>query len=376
MFRRQTLGLALALAAILMSGSSGAAGSPLLPARSYPAYLAEHAPGATPDRVSWLGGQWFALGYNYPWHSYNYDFGPDRGSSIRGMSGKIDGQLADLRGAGTHVTRWYVFNDAARYPEFDQQGRVTGLPDSFYDNFDAMLELVSRHDMYVIPVLVDALITNRERDRRTGHSAIVTDPAIRQSYLDNALRPVLQRYGRHPHILAWSVFNEPDWAAGFTNDREYIRVPVPVLRDFIAQSAQYVHTYAAQGAALDLGGLPWLDQWRDLGLDLYLAHWYPWIDRYYGAQHSPYNRSADSFNLDKPIVIAEFPIRNTPHSVQHSLDTFYANGYAGALAWCYPPNNPDDEYCDAQTYASSRDTVRAWAQSRAADVHIRPADRR
>lgn len=27
---------------------------------------------ATPDRVSWLGGSWFALGYNYSWHNYNF----------------------------------------------------------------------------------------------------------------------------------------------------------------------------------------------------------------------------------------------------------------------------------------------------------------
>ena len=29
------------------------------------------------NRVSWLGGNWFLLGYNYPWHQYNYDFGPE-----------------------------------------------------------------------------------------------------------------------------------------------------------------------------------------------------------------------------------------------------------------------------------------------------------
>jgi hypothetical protein len=373
MLRRQSLGLARAQVAVLVTGSSGVAGPGLLTARPYPVYLAESAPEATPNRVSWLGGQWFLLGYNYPWHQYNYDFGDDRNANVRGMYGKIDGQLADLRQYGTHATRWYVFNDALRYPLFDRDGRVSGLPASFFDNFDAALELASAHNIYLIPVLIDALITDRAHDRRTGHSKIITDAAVRQSYFDNALQPVLQRYGRHPNILAWSVMNEPDWAAGFTNDRDYVRVPVPVLRDFIQQSAQYVHTHTSQAAALDIGGLPWLDHWRDLGLDLYLAHWYPWIDRYYGAHNSPYNRPADSFNLDKPIVIAEFPIRNSPYSVPQSLDTFYANGYAGALAWCYVNN--DDEYCDTGSYQSTRDAFRDWAQAHDADVNIHPQGR-
>ena len=44
------------------------------------------------------------------------------------------------------------------------------------------------------------------------------------------------------------------------------------------------------------------------------------------------SRGADSFNVDQPIVIAEFPLQSTPHSVQYSLDTFYANGYADESA--------------------------------------------
>jgi hypothetical protein len=316
--------------------------------------------------VSWLGGSWFALGYNYPWHHYNYDFGDDASDNVHGQYGVVDAQFADLQANGTHVTRWYVFNDGARYPLFDRQGRVTGLPASFYQNFDDMLAIASAHNVYLIPVLWDSLVAKRG----ASHTAVITDAGVRQSYLDNVLRPLLERYGRHPNILAWSIINEPDWPAGFTNDRSFVRIPLNTLREFIRVHVQYVHTYATQAATLDGGGLPWLHRWRDLGLDLYLVHWYPWIDREYGAQYSPYQRPADAFNVDKPIVIAEFPLQSTPHSLQYSLDTFYANGYAGALAWCYPNNT--DEFCDANAYASSRDTFRAWAQAHDAEVNIRP----
>ncbi|HZS02028.1 MAG TPA: glycoside hydrolase family 2 TIM barrel-domain containing protein [Chloroflexota bacterium] len=350
MSRRLPL-LALAVGVLLLAG---------------PANLGAPPVRATPDRVSALGGSWFALGYNYPWRNYNYDFGDDYTENIHGQFGLVDSQFAELQANGTHVTRWYVFNDGARYPTFGPNGQVTGLPASFYQNFDDMLTLASAHNIYLIPVLWDSLVAQRGSNR----AAVITDAGVRQSYLDNVLRPLLQRYGRHPNILAWSVMNEPDWPAGFTNDGNFQRIPLDQLRDFIRAHVQSVHTYTSQAVTLDGGGLPWLDRWTDLGLDLYLVHWYPWIDRSYGAQYSPYRRTADSFNVDKPIVLAEFPLKGTPHSVQQSLDTFYANGYAGALAWCYPNNV--DEFCDQASYNRSRDVFRAWAQRHEAEVNIRP----
>src|SRR5579884_4040605 len=141
--------LALAVAALLLVGLA-APGTP--PAR------------ATPDRVSALGGSWFAVGYNYPWHRYNYDFGDDAGENIHGQYAALDAQLADLQASGTHVTRWYVFNDGERYP-----------------HFDGMLALASAHNVYVIPVLWDSPVAKRGRN----HAAVITDAGVRQSYLDN-----------------------------------------------------------------------------------------------------------------------------------------------------------------------------------------------
>jgi hypothetical protein len=321
-------------------------------------------PEAVPlNRVSWLGGQWFALGYNYPWHQYNYDFGTDQYANVRHHYAKISSQLTDLQANGTRVTRWYIFNDAATYPLFDAQGRVRGLPGSFFQNFDDVLALASARNIYLIPVLIDTTLTDASSGapRRT----IITDPAVRQSYLDNALKPLLQRYGTHPHILAWSIINEPDWSTeGVHQDRQQVTIPYATMQEFIRQNAQYIHSYATQAATLDGGGLPWLSKWIGLGLDLYLVHWYPWMDQYW-PEFSPYTHAASSFGLDKPILITEFATGATPYTVQESLDRFYANGYVGALAWCYPNNV--DEWCD---YAGTKDALRTWALAHAAEVNI------
>lgn len=324
------------------------------------------APSATPNRVRWLGGNWFLVGYNFPWHQYNYDFGPEEYSNVRYYYQKIENQFADLQANGTRVTRWYVFNNASQYPRFDSQGQVTGLGSQFFQNFDDALAIASAYNIYLIPVLLDATLT--ERASGAPRQTIITDPAIRQSYLDNAVRPLLERYGRHPNILAWSIFNEPEWPAGFTSDNKYNRISVDTLRDFISLNVQYIHQYASQPAALDSGGFPWFQRWTDLGVDLYLVHWYPWIDRDYPG-FSPLERTADSYNVDKPIVVAEFPIKATPYSVRRSLDGIYANGYAGALAWCYPNNT--DEWCDATSYNRTKTELRRWADAHSADVSIR-----
>src|SRR5262249_10202033 len=160
------------------------------------------------------------------------------------------------------------------------QGRVSGLQPSVLPNFDDMLTLASAQNIYLIPVLLDTTLTDVSSGapRRT----LITDPAVRQSYLDNALKPLLQRYGTHPNIQAWSIINEPDWStAGVHQDSQHVSIPYTTMQDFIRQNAQYIHTYATQAATLDGGGLPWLNKWAGLGLDLYLVHWYPWIDQYW-----------------------------------------------------------------------------------------------
>src|SRR5262245_1546265 len=322
--------------------------------------------GALLNRVSWAGGQWFALGYNFPWHQYNYDFGNDQHANVHYYASQIGSQLGDLQANGTHVTRWYVFNNATAYPLFDSQGRVSSLPSSFFQNFDDALALASARGIYLIPVLLDTTLT--ETSGGAPRATIITDPAVRQSYLDNALKPLLQRYATHPNILAWSIVNEPDWSTqGVHQDAQHISIPYATMQDFIRQNAQYIHTYATQQATLDGGGLPWLRSWLGLGLDLYLVHWYPWIEQYW-PEASPYTHTAASFGLDKPIVIAEVPTASTSYTLQQSLDAFYTNGFAGALAWCYPNNS--DEWCN---YAGTKDVLRTWALAHAAVVNIGPA---
>jgi hypothetical protein len=355
-YRQLGLLLALLVAVLCVQGGGGTAAVPL-------------QRGARLDRVNWHDDDWFLLGYNYPWHEYNKDFLPDSPQNVRANYARIDAQLADLRAHGTHVTRWYVFNDASSYPLFDAQGQVAGLPPQFLQQFDDAVALASAHGIYLIPVLLDEHNLMR-RDSRAARPQVVTDPAVRQTFLDRAVRPLLERYGQHPAILAWSVINEPEYATVELNlqpDRR--RVAQATMAAYIQEAAQLIHRHTRQLVALDTS-LPWVAAWEGLGIDLYLAHWYPWMARYW-PQFSPYERAASTLGVDRPVVIGEFATANTPYSLTESLDRFYANGYAGALAWSY--TNNADRWSD---YPGTKQALRAWEQAHLAEVDIRPRDDR
>ena len=72
-------------------------------------------------------------------------------------------------------------------------------------------------------------------------------------------------------------------------------------------------------------GLPLV---RGLGLDLYQVHWYDAHD-----QDSPLDRPVESLELDRPVLLGEFPTRGSARSVTSILSTARSMGYAGAMAW-------------------------------------------
>jgi hypothetical protein len=320
------------------------------------------------DTVTHLNNNWFLLGFNYPWFQYNYDFGGSQYSNINYYQTTIDSQLKDISLNGTHVTRWYIFNNTAKYPTFNSQtGLVEPLPLSFYQNFDSLIVLAKKNNIYLIPQLIDTTLTLKTNPA-SSPMTILTDQTVRQSYLDSVVKPLLERYGNEPQIIAWSIINEPEWSTQGTHpDSNYNQVTLSQMQDFIRQNANYIHSYSTQKATMESGGTPWVQNWKNLGLDLYFVHWYDWIDNEpNGISLSPYNLKAADLGLDKPVIISEFPTKSTKYTLTQSLEAFYNNGYAGALAWCYEANNPD-QFCN---YSGNKSLIKTFETSHLAEVNI------
>jgi hypothetical protein len=87
-------------------------------------------------------------------------------------------------------------------------------------------------------------------------------------------------------------------------------------------------------ALITVGGtaFKWAHAWSKLDLDFHQFHMYDWVNMYW-----PYNKSPKEYGLDdKPVVMGEFPLKGlTGASYSQLLESWFGNGYAGALGWAF-----------------------------------------
>jgi uncharacterized repeat protein (TIGR01451 family) len=321
----------------------------------------------------WYDDGWWLVGVNYPWLHYGHDFGqaawaggswPHDGVSASASKQQVENDLAYLQSEGVHTLRLFVFGDGRASPEFDAQGYVTGFDDYFYNDLDTALSLACQHDLHLILVLIDYPWLDYPQwsggVQMGGHADVITDTAKRQSFLDNALRPLLGRYGTNRCIIAWEVINEPEWtmngvAGGGTTGPT---VSISQMQSFVQDVVSYTHLYASQDVTLGSAQGQWLSYWQGTQLDFYQFHYYDWM-----GQQPPFTPYS-SLGLDKPAILGEFPTSSTAITVTNFLSTTWNNGYAGALAWSLNGND------SASDFRGSADEFQGWSQAHDADVNI------
>lgn len=265
-----------------------------------------------------------------------------------------------LRGCRTRVVRVFIFADGRASPDFAPNGEVLGFDDYFFQDFDALLTAAKRQNLLLMPVLLDFWWCDSSRFvngvQLGGHSDIIRDTAKRQTFLDNALKPLVQKYRTNRQILAWDVVNEPEWAMKEVPKDFGVGDPVTIqeMRDFVRLCTETIHTSSSHEVTVGSARLPWLlAYWQGLGIDLYQFHWYdhlgdpfPW---------PPYTE----LGLDKPCIIGEVPTAtaNTQFSTEQYLRAACEGGYHGLLVWSY---RASDDFTD---FYSAAPQLKKWCAS-------------
>ena len=252
----------------------------------------------------------------------------------------------------------FIFADGGAAPEFTPTGEVStpGFDEYFFQDFDALLEIARQRNLLLMPVLLDFWWCDLPKQvsgvQLGGHSDIIRDVSKRQTFLDNALKPLIQRYASHPHILAWDVINEPEWAIQDIPNAFQVGDPVTLqqMRDFVSDCADVIRTYSSHGVTVGSARRKWLQYWVGLGLDLYQFHWY---DHFAAEEPFPWPPYAE-LGLDKPCVVGEVPTANTAHSVEEYLEAARAGGYHGLLAWSYRARDEYSDFSRARQHLDSR----------------------
>jgi hypothetical protein len=302
---------------------------------------------AVPALLTWNGVSMYMLGMNYPWNQYAEDFG-NGGFGELANPNQWRQDFQQMASNGVRVARWWVFGDGRYEPLFDVNGNVTGFDARFFTDLDAALQVAANNNILIDLTLLDfpmvdpAMVVNGVQ--LGGHLNLFTDANARQSYLDNALKPLLQHIAASPYkntVFTYDIINEPEWRVNFPGFLGNPVVSYAEMQAFIQLSAQYIHTYG--GPALATVGSAkgqWASAWNGLGLDFYGVHYYPNFDTNGpGSGLLP----VSALGLDAPALLEEFQtvdvsyglFDTAPLSARWYLDTIQKDGYVGALGWSF-----------------------------------------
>ncbi len=318
---------------------------------------------ATGETIEFRGKEYWINGVNVPWNQFGTDVGahPSWGS-LHDLSW-FETFFVQCEESGINCVRFWIHCDGRASPEFDVDGSVTGLDPSFLDELEDILESAENHNVMVMPCLWSFDMT-ADNTAFAGpyaglHADLIQDEDKTQSYIDNALIPMLNRFTNAPNLFAWEISNEPEWSV------ENGHVTQFEIQRFCAMIAAAIHENSDQMVTLGSAALKWnsdvspaeANWWSDAALqaqyastnaylDFYQVHYYDWCYPWY----SPFDlsRPVSYWGLDKPVLVGESPadpagIYSIPDQIQNS----YSNGYAGVMFWSY--NSDYSEYWPTTT---------------------------
>ncbi|MCZ6679484.1 MAG: cellulase family glycosylhydrolase [Candidatus Poribacteria bacterium] len=291
--------------------------------------------------LPWLDGR---MGWDIAYHEeWGYGFDQPRVEAI----------FADLQEIGFTSVRWWLFADCRAGLRFDAEGKVTGVQPEVFDHLDIILnELCPKYGLTLYLCLLSSLVNS-------DHFGIITDPAIRQSYIEHAVKPLAQRYRDNPSLFAIDLMNEPEadirgrygnWTPKGTDEA--------TIRVFLRECADAIHSVAPDMRVSAGSGCHAFENlqrgmYSSLGLDFYDFH------TYNDTGHLP---PAERLRLDAPCLIGEFNVTlaQTSDEVKQAevVDRFlretFKNGYAGAFFWCYEDISPDKRQANQPSYSLLR----------------------
>jgi hypothetical protein len=280
----------------------------------------QQALGAPPAAPSVLEPRLF-VGVNVPWYNWGCDFGcgARMGVSAPAVKAALGDGFKQLQVAAVHSVRWWTFEGNPAQILRDSSGAPTGLDPAVYADFDAALALADQYDLVYDFVLF------------SSPSALpkswISDPTQRQQLAD-ALAPLFERYKNHPRIMAWEIFNEPEW------DIWNRVVPQSDVQATVKLLADTIHARTGTAVTVGSASIEGLPLWVNQGLDFYAPHWYdPMSAASDCARCTDVATLRARYSLDAlPIVIGELYAGPDNDALQRYRD-FRAKGYAGAWAW-------------------------------------------
>gem|GEM_PF-2545182 len=305
------------------------------------------------------GKKVFLSGMNLAWLSSS-SFGNDVGDVNVNIDLFTD-KVKKIRKAGGNSLRWWLHTDASHSPKIDTSGAVTGLGLKTISNMRAALDTAYAYGVVVSMCLFsfDMLIPGTKASYSNysldNNYKFLTVPSNIDTYLSNALKPMLDSVGSHPAIMCWEVFNEPENMLDSTTTMPKKITQNDILR-ITNKIAGFIHQNSKKMATTGIASFQYRSQYssgkliaaggNNSGyLDFYMVHYDP---EYRADSLSPFSHPASFWNMDKPVMVGRFPAGSWSASmigpttglplkstvtINDAFTYTYSNGYAGALSW-------------------------------------------
>ncbi|BCE00070.1 PKD domain-containing protein [Marinicellulosiphila megalodicopiae] len=329
--------------------------------------------GNSSNRITYMGQPLYLSGFNIAW----FGFAGDVGNGVD--TNQLRQAIADLKQAGGNTLRWWIHTDGSLTPAWNN-GLISGPGNNFITDMTTALDIALEEGVYIVPSLwsFDMLNGNAFRNPPVDDNYnLLTQNNVLQSYLDNALVPMVTQLNDHPALVAWELFNEPEnmtesWFADrdTVNTNQANALTLEHIQVATAKMAATIHQTAIDNGQVALvttgsksmgkynsdvaGGtnlysdaaLMALNNNDPLSvLDFYQPHYYNNEGKQ--GDWSPFHHDASYWNVDKPIVVGEFYVNDglknnnsQPLKAQYEdLNTedmclkLVEGGYAGGWAW-------------------------------------------
>lgn len=295
------------------------------------------------DQSIWMNGG------NVAWVNFARDVGP---TSF--PESDFQAMFDQVRENGGNTMRFWVHITGASTPEWNGN-EIVSPGQGTIEDLELILDMAEESGIGMVLCLwsFDMMRTSNGTTIVNRSKALLESAELTQTYIDNALTPMVNALGDHPALLAWEIFNEPE---GMSNEFGWdfnTHTSMSNIQRFVNQTTGAIHranpssivsngtwsfhalantsnsnskNYYSDTELIAAGG-------DSLGtLDFYMVHYYDWG----GTELSPFHNTKDSWGLNKPVVVGEFGI---PENDLFGIDAdslykrLYDNGYAGALVW-------------------------------------------
>ena len=285
--------------------------------------------GAAGTKINWNGKSWYLQGANIPWYKWACDFGCGANGGVSSAASKtaIGATLKTAKASGVDTLRWWMFEGQPWQITTDSAGNPAGINPAVTPTSMRRCRLAQANDQYIDFVLFSS--------PTAIPSQWITDPTARTK-LSAVLGQLFAHYKGNNRILAWEVFNEPEF------DIWNGKIDQASVQATVKSVAASVHTNSTAYVTVGSAMMDGLSMWVGLGLDFYQAHWYDYMSSgNYCARCTDYATAKSTYGLDRPLVIGEFFGGASVDAFQRDQD-FYNKGYAGGWAWSLFPGSTSD----------------------------------